>query len=137
MSFPIKYEEYISISFVNQWGFPLNVFETTIEYICDMLIDTTFTDAEIYAGLNQVCWECVERYNPKIHDGEFDYIVMTDVENRYFELLDGCKELLGLLLLAHPELRSLYLRNISDVEVVISTDMFALVNVTCSTIGRF
>lgn len=115
----------------NQWNYGVDAFEVVLDHLCSLLTGTVMERESIYSGLGSTCeFFLNDDYNPKVHSSQSDYIVMSDVENRYFNLYENAKDLLDNVLIAHPELSNLHVMNIRDVEVLCTDGQNALIEVT-------
>lgn len=120
---------YVNIN--NQWNYPLDSFMVVVEHLVDFLIEGKMTPEDSLTSLSYLVDYQVEcTYHPGISTDLSDYYIMTQIENRFFELYETAKELLSIILSEHPELRSMYTFNIEDVNIVKQNDEWALLAIT-------
>ncbi|UVD32276.1 hypothetical protein [Vibrio phage phiKT1028] len=121
----------VYINVHNQWGYPEDAFTVVMEHLVDYLVAGKVTPDECMDGLHHlVDYFLADDYNPKYHTELSDYQIMTDIENRFFELMESSKSLLRELFIDYPELRTMYLHNVQDARIVTMSSEWALLEVT-------
>lgn len=135
MTFKDNTPKSIFVNIDNQWGYPDDAFDAVLDHLCSLLISTKMNPEEIHDDLGIAVDSVLELYDPRYHEDISDYAVLADIENRYFETLDNAKDLLNIVLGDHQELRSVYMLNVTDVEVVKISDQWGLIRIVLNPPG--
>lgn len=121
----------VYVNIQNQWNYPLESFSVVVEHLVDFLTEGKMSPDESLTSLGYLVDYQIEcTYHPGINTELSDYYIMTQIENRYFELYDSAKELLNIILSEYPELRTMYTFNIEDVSIIRNDEQWALLEIT-------
>ncbi|AUR81065.1 hypothetical protein FDJ25_gp085 [Vibrio phage Aphrodite1] len=125
----------IFVNINNEYGYPDEVFDITLEHLSGLLISTKMTPDELHDDLELSVENVLETYNPKFHENMDDYVLLADIENRFFQAMSDSKDLLNEVLGNHPELRYMYMQNIRDVDIKKLSGNWGLLQVTIDPPG--
>lgn len=121
----------IYINIHNQWGYPLDSFQVVVEHLIDFLVDGGMTPNDSLTSLSHlVDYQVNAVTNVNMIEELSDYHIMTDIENRFFELYETAKDLLFVIFSEYPELRNMSTFNVEDARVVKGNDTWALLEIT-------